>query len=52
MKEGMKKELKDELMKKYLYAQNCPLLKPPILNPEIAMLNESSKNRDARIVKK
>lgn len=53
LKEGLKKEVKEELFKKYLVPKNCPLMKPPVLNPEIgAMLNESARNRDARILKK
>ncbi|KAJ8704696.1 hypothetical protein PYW07_011884 [Mythimna separata] len=53
LKDGLKKETREELMKKYLLPKNCPLIKAPVLNPEIAaMLNESAKNRDARIQKK
>lgn len=53
LKDGLKKEVKDELLKKCLFPKNCPLVKPPVLNPEIgAMLNESARNRDSRVLKK
>lgn len=53
LKDGLKKEVKEDLLKKYQCPKNCPLVKPPILNPEIrAMLNESARNRDTRILKK
>lgn len=50
---GLKKDLKEELSKKYLFPKNIPLLKAPALNPEIrTMLNESSRNRDKRLSSK
>lgn len=53
LRDGLKKESKDEIFKKYLLPKNCPLVKSPILNPEIAaVLIENSKNRDLRILKK
>lgn len=53
LKDGLKKETRENLVKKYLIPKNCPLLKPPVLNPEIAsMLNDSARNRDKRILKK
>jgi hypothetical protein len=53
LKDGLKKEAKEELSKKYLLPKNCPLSKSPILNPEIAaVLVENSRNRDMRILKK
>ncbi|XP_069365303.1 uncharacterized protein [Maniola hyperantus] len=53
LKEGLKKEVREELLKKCLFPKNCPLLKPPVLNPEIsAMLTESARNRDTRVLKK
>lgn len=52
-KDGLKKEVKDELIKKYLYPKNLPLSKPPKLNPEIAaVLTEACKNRDTRVTTK
>lgn len=53
LRDGLKKETKEEIVKKHLLPKNCPLSKPPTLNPEIAaMLTENSKNRDHRILKK
>lgn len=53
LKSGLKKEARDELLKKYPVPKNCPLMKPPTLNPEIsAVLNESAKNRDGRLITK
>ncbi|XP_063375786.1 uncharacterized protein LOC134663353 [Cydia fagiglandana] len=50
---GLKKEAKEELNKKYLFPKNVPLSKAPTLNPEIAaMLTEASRNRDNRILAK
>ncbi|KAJ2951845.1 hypothetical protein O0L34_g14010 [Tuta absoluta] len=47
---GLKKDVKEDLYKKYLFPKNIPLSKPPILNPEIAaVLTEQSKNRDSRV---
>lgn len=53
LKSGLKKEVKEELHKKYLLPRNCPLSKPPILNPEIAaVLQDSAKSRDAKLLHK
>ncbi|XP_073963628.1 uncharacterized protein [Choristoneura fumiferana] len=50
---GLKKEAKEELHKKYLFPKNLPFSKAPTLNPEIAaMLTEASRNRDKRILAK
>ncbi|XP_063369866.1 uncharacterized protein LOC134658187 [Cydia amplana] len=50
---GLKKEAKEELHKKYLFPKNVPFSKAPTLNPEIAaMLTEASRNRDNRILAK
>lgn len=50
---GLKKETKEELHKKYLFPKNVPFSKAPTLNPEIAaMLTEASRNRDKRILAK
>jgi hypothetical protein len=51
--EGLKKETKEELIKKYPFPKNVPLAKGPALNPEIAaMLNEVCKQRDKRLLTK
>lgn len=50
---GMKKDIKDELLKKYPFPKNVPLAKSPTLNPEIgAMLAETCKLRDKRLLTK
>ncbi|XP_063835776.1 uncharacterized protein LOC135084949 [Ostrinia nubilalis] len=50
---GLKKENKEELLKKYLIPQNLPLAKSPDLNPEIGgMLAEVCKSRDKRLLAK
>lgn len=52
-KAGLKKETKEEILKKYLFPKNVPSSKPPLLNPELsAALTEACKNRDSRIDKK
>ena len=45
LKSGMSKELKQQLLKKYSPASNCPTLKVPVLNPEVksAMLSVALK---------
>ncbi|XP_063622389.1 protein piccolo-like [Cydia splendana] len=51
--EGLKKEKKEELLKKYPFPKNVPLAKSPSLNPEIgAMLAEACKLRDKRLLAK
>ena len=35
LKEGFSKEFKEPLMKKYPFPANCPMLKAPLINPEI-----------------
>ncbi|XP_073948020.1 uncharacterized protein [Choristoneura fumiferana] len=51
--EGLKKEAKEDLLKKYPCPKNAPLAKSPSLNPEIgAMLAESCKLRDKRLLAK
>lgn len=53
LKDGLSKETRDDLTKKYLFPKNCALMKAPVLNPEIAaVLIDSAKKRDARIVTK
>lgn len=53
LKDGPKKEEREEILQKYMLPKNCPLIKAPILNPEIrAMLNESARKRDTRLIKK
>lgn len=47
---GLKKEAKEDLLKKYLFPKNAPFTKAPTLNPEIsAILTESCKSRDKRL---
>ncbi|KAI5631846.1 hypothetical protein NE865_15436 [Phthorimaea operculella] len=47
---GLKKEARDELQKKFLYPKNVTFTKAPTLNPEIStMLTEACRNRDKRI---
>ncbi|XP_047995507.1 leiomodin-2-like [Leguminivora glycinivorella] len=51
--DGLKKEKKEELLKKYPFPKNVPLAKSPSLNPEIgAMLAEACKLRDKRLLAK
>lgn len=48
---GLKKESKEELLKKYLFPKNVQYSKGPTLNPEIfTMLTEASRNRDKRLL--
>lgn len=50
---GLKKDIKEELGKKYLFPKNLPLCKAPTLNPEIAiLLSEQNRNRDKHIMAK
>lgn len=50
---GLKKENKEELLKKYLIPKNLPFAKSPELNPEIGgMLAEVCKLRDKRLFAK
>lgn len=50
LRTGLSKESKDTLLKKYLIPENCPLLLPPALNPEIsAAISEPSRARDKRV---
>ncbi|XP_048489362.1 uncharacterized protein LOC125491428 [Plutella xylostella] len=50
---GLKKDIKEELGKKYLFPKNVPLCKAPTLNPEIAtLLFEQNRNRDKTIMTK
>lgn len=45
--EGLKKENRAELLKKYPTVKNCNTLKAPVLNPEVhRVLTESSRQRD------
>ncbi|XP_063390052.1 uncharacterized protein LOC134675653 [Cydia fagiglandana] len=47
---GLKKEAREELVKKYLFPSNVPLAKAPTLNPEVAaMLVEICRLRDKRL---
>ncbi|XP_063374092.1 uncharacterized protein LOC134661827 [Cydia amplana] len=47
---GLKKETREELLKKYLFPSNVPLAKAPTLNPEVAaMLVETCRLRDKRL---
>lgn len=51
--EGLKKDTKEELLKKYAYPKNVPLSRAPTLNPEIgAMLADTCKQRDKRLLTK
>ncbi|KAJ2939030.1 hypothetical protein O0L34_g19012 [Tuta absoluta] len=53
LQEGIKKEIKEDLLKKYPFPKNVPLAKSPTLNPEIgAMLPETCKLRDKRLLTK
>ncbi|XP_049886560.1 uncharacterized protein LOC126381061 [Pectinophora gossypiella] len=53
LQEGMKKDIKEELLKKYLFPKNVTLAKSPTLNPEIgAILPETCKQRDKRLAAK
>lgn len=45
LQEGLKKEVRDELLTKYPRAGNC-LLEPPILNPELGTLNPNIIKKD------
>lgn len=50
---GLTKEAKEELNKKYLFPKNVPYSKAPTLNPEIeAMLVETCRLRDKRLLNK
>ncbi|KAJ2943759.1 hypothetical protein O0L34_g8079 [Tuta absoluta] len=47
---GLKKEAREELQKKFLFPKNVSFAKAPTLNPEIStMLTEACRNRDKRI---
>ncbi|KAJ2937210.1 hypothetical protein O0L34_g19207 [Tuta absoluta] len=47
---GLKKEAREELQKKFLFSKNVSFAKAPTLNPEIStMLTEACRNRDKRI---
>ncbi|XP_052752539.1 uncharacterized protein LOC113519792 [Galleria mellonella] len=49
--EGLRKENREELIKKYLFPKNLPFLKAPTLNPEVhAMLPEPCRLRDKRLI--
>ncbi|KAG7308963.1 hypothetical protein JYU34_006240 [Plutella xylostella] len=51
--QGLKKDEKADLLKKYLFPKNCPSTKPPMLNPELTnMLQENAKTRDKRLLEK
>ncbi|KAL0841221.1 hypothetical protein ABMA28_014955 [Loxostege sticticalis] len=53
LKTGIKKEVKEDLNKKYLFPKNSLSCKPPILNPEISsIVTDASRNRDNRIATK
>ncbi|XP_048002175.1 uncharacterized protein LOC125238779 [Leguminivora glycinivorella] len=53
LRDGLKKEIKEEILKNNLLPVNCPFTKSPILNAEIAaVLLENARNRDSRISKK
>lgn len=55
LQEGLKKEAKEELNKKYLFPKNTPFTKAPILNPEITNMRSVSevfKNRDKHMALK
>ncbi|XP_063540709.1 uncharacterized protein LOC134749623 [Cydia strobilella] len=53
LKTGLAKEIKEDLLKKYLFPKNVPMSKPPVLNPEVsAMLTETCRSRDARVSSK
>ncbi|XP_048486640.1 uncharacterized protein LOC125488559 [Plutella xylostella] len=55
LQEGLKKEVKEELNKKYLFPKNTPFCKAPTLNPEIntmQAMTESFKQRDKHMMSK
>lgn len=53
MKEGLPKEEIKELFKKYGIPENCSLVEPPKLNPEIkASLSEPLTKRDEKMIEK
>ncbi|XP_048482646.1 uncharacterized protein LOC125488553 isoform X2 [Plutella xylostella] len=53
LQDGLNKEEKDGLIKKYPYPKNVPLAKSPTLNPEISVnLAEACKLRDKRLLSK
>lgn len=45
LKQELKKEVRDELLKKYSRAGTCSL-EPPILNPELSTLNANILKKD------
>ena len=53
IKKGLTTDKKKELIKKFLSPENCLMMDPPKLNPELkACLQESITKRDSRIVEK
>lgn len=52
--QGLKKEEKTDLTKRYLFLKNSPSTKAPVLNPELATntLQEPAKTRDKRLSEK
>ncbi|XP_041973369.1 uncharacterized protein LOC121729047 [Aricia agestis] len=50
LKKGLNKDQKEKLLKEYLIPENCALLQPPKLNPEIlAAVSEGTRIRDKRV---
>ncbi|XP_073946710.1 uncharacterized protein [Choristoneura fumiferana] len=53
LKNGIRKEEKELMLKAYLVPENCQLLSPPLLNGEVnAAINEACKNRDKTLANK
>lgn len=47
---GLDEETKKGLIEKYLSPENCPLIKPPLINPEVKIaISESIIRRDERL---
>ncbi|CAG9138600.1 unnamed protein product [Plutella xylostella] len=50
LRKGINKETKEKLAKEYLVPENCALLQPPKLNPEISSaVNEGARARDKKV---
>ncbi|KAJ2951316.1 hypothetical protein O0L34_g5718 [Tuta absoluta] len=51
LQDGLKKEMREEILKKYLFPKNVPLAKSPTLNPEIgAMLTDNCRQKDKKVL--
>ncbi|CAG9117949.1 unnamed protein product [Plutella xylostella] len=50
LRKGINNETKEKLAKEYLVPENCALLQPPKLNPEItSAVNEGARARDKKV---